>query len=84
MAGADAAQKVFDAKRDNLRTQFLALLDGKASVEMTDKMRASIKTNYAAVLGLQAKYRVEALQDDAFRAKLEKLGNDYTNLIKAQ
>jgi outer membrane murein-binding lipoprotein Lpp len=83
-AGADAAQKLFDAKRAELRAQFEDLVKGKASTTAADKLTASIKANVAAVLGLQSKYRLEGQSDEAFRTKLEKLGKDYLDMLKTE
>jgi hypothetical protein len=83
-AGADAAQKVLDAKKDDLRKQYVALIEGKASPEMSEKVTASIKTNVATVVGLWDKYRLEASNDPKMRDKLQKLSDDYLAMLKTQ
>lgn len=83
-AGADAAQKVLDAKKADLREQYLALIEGKASPEMFEKVSTSIKTNVATVVGLWDKYRLEASNDPKMRDKLQKLSDDYLAMLKTQ
>jgi hypothetical protein len=83
-AGTDAAQKALDAKKDDLRKQYVALIDGKASPEMFEKTSASIKTNVATVVGLWDKYRLEASNDPKMRDKLQKLSDDYLAMLKTQ
>lgn len=84
VAGVDAARGVFNAKKDGLKEQLAKIRTGNATPEMATKLTESIKQNVAAVIGLQTKYRVDALNDEAFRTKLESLGNDYVDLFKAQ
>lgn len=83
-AGADSAQKILDAKKDDLRKQYLELLDGKASPEMFEKTSASIKTNVSTIVGLWDKYRLEASNDTKMRDKLQKLSDDYLAMLKTQ
>jgi hypothetical protein len=84
VAGVDTARGVFNAKKDGLKEQLAKIRTGNASQEMATKLTESIKGNVAAVIGLQTKHRVDALNDEAFRTKLEALGNDYVDLFKAQ
>ena len=84
VAGVDAARSVFNARKDGLKEQLARIRTGNASQEMATKLTESIKGNVATVIGLQSKHRVDALNDEAFRTKLEALGNDYVDLFKAQ
>lgn len=83
-AGVDAAQKILDAKKGDIKSQIDALKTARASTEMTEKLTTSVKNNLSAVVGLQSKYIQESMNNPAFKEKLEKLGKDYVDMLKMQ
>ncbi|MEO6392934.1 MAG: hypothetical protein ABIP75_13885 [Pyrinomonadaceae bacterium] len=83
-AGVDAAQKIFDAKKGDIKSQLDALKTARASTEMTEKLTTSVKNNVTAVLGLQSKYIQESMNNPGFKEKLDKLGKDYVDMLKMQ
>ena len=83
-AGVDDAQKYLDSKKADLTakmTTLKAIRGYQVSAETKAKMTKSIIDDLTRVGSLQAKY-MSASRDKAFKAKLDKLIKDYTDLIK--
>ena len=83
-AGVDDAQKYLDSKKADLTAKMTTLkgIRGyQVSAETKAKMTKSIIDDLTRVGSLQAKY-MSASRDKAFKAKLDKLIKDYTDLIK--
>lgn len=83
-AGVDAAQKILDGKKGDIKSQLDALKTARASTEMTEKLTTSVKNNVSSVLGLQSKYIQESMNNPGFKEKLDKLGKDYVDMLKMQ
>jgi hypothetical protein len=83
-AGVDEAQKYLDASGPALSGKLASLKTVRGfqiSAETKKKLEARFLANATAVAGLQIEYAMQAARDDGFRARLEKLANDYTNLV---
>ena len=83
-AGVDDAQRYLDSKKADLTakmTTLKAIRGYQASAETKAKMIKSIFDDATRVGSLKVKY-MSASRDKAFKAKLDKLIKDYTDLIK--
>lgn len=86
-AGVDEAQKLMDARRDEMAAKLARLREVRGgevsnSEETRHKMLESVTNNIMSVAGLQIKYMTQSMQDPAFKAKLDKLVGDYRALFK--
>ena len=84
-AGVDDAQKYFDSKKADLTAKMTTLKSIRgyqASEETKQKMTKSVFDDVTRVAGLQVKYMRTSIGDKAFKAKLDKLIKDYTDLFK--
>jgi hypothetical protein len=85
-AGVDDAQKYFDSRKADIQAK-LAGLKGvrnfQVSEETRKKMMEQLTDDVMSVAKLQIKYVGQSMRDPAFKAKLEKLVNDYQNLLKS-
>jgi hypothetical protein len=84
-AGVDEAQKLLDSRKAELQSK----LDGikgvrgfQVSKETMEKMTNDLVDSGTKVASLQMKYMQQSIADPAFKAKLEKLVDDYTGLLK--
>jgi hypothetical protein len=83
-AGVDAAQKYLDTNRADLQAKLAGIktLRGfQVSEEMRKKLEAGFMSNATAVASLQLDYVGQAALDKDFSARLEKLVNDYKNVV---
>ena len=83
-AGVDDAQKYFDSRRAEIAATMNTLknLSGnQVSHETKQKMKASLVDDASRVGNLQIRYVSYSLNDPAFKAKLDKLVNDYQTLL---
>jgi Tfp pilus assembly protein PilP len=85
-AGVDDAQKYFDSRKAEIQAK-LADLKGvrnfQVSEETRKKMMEQLTDDVMSIAKLQIKYVGQSMRDPAFKAKLEKLVNDYQNLLKS-
>ena len=84
-SGVDAAQKYLDEKKTELRAKWDSIKTVKnfqVSAETKKRMEDDLKKNLLSVYGLQNKYLDEAIKDPAFKAKMNKLVNDYKDLYE--
>ena len=82
--GVDEALKLLEARGAATRAKLAALKDvrGYQVNEATKKRMGEVVTKAATqVMGLQMKHMGRMIRDSAFKAKLEKLGNDYNKLL---
>jgi predicted secreted protein len=84
-AGVDDAQKYFDSRKGDIESK-LSDLKGvrnfQVSEETRKKMTEQLTEDVMSVAKLQIKYIGNSMKDPAFKAKLEKLVNDYQSLLK--
>lgn len=83
-AGVDEAQKYMDSKKSELKPKLdamKALRGFEVSDETMKSIQANVTKNVASVAGLRIKYVNRAMSDAAFKTKLEKLVNDYTQML---
>lgn len=83
-AGVDAAQKYLDANRAGLQEKLAGIktLRGfQVSEETRKKLEAGFMGNATTVAGLQLEYVSQAAMDKDFSARLEKLVNDYRDVV---
>lgn len=83
-AGIDAAQKYLDDNKAQLRQKLAAIKSVKnfqISEDTKKKMEASFVKNATAVASLGIQSAVLAATDAGFRTKLEKLMNDYKDML---
>jgi hypothetical protein len=83
-AGVNAAQTYLDANRGSLQEKLAGIktLRGfQVSEETRKKLEAGFMNNATAVAGLQLDYVSQAALDKDFSARLEKLVNDYKNVV---
>jgi hypothetical protein len=83
-AGVDEAQKYLDASGPALKGKLASLKTIRGfqiSAETKQKLEAGFMANATAVAALQIEYALQAARDDGFRQRLEKLANDYRNLV---
>ena len=83
-AGIDSAQKYLDDNKAQLRTKLEAIKSVKnfqVSEETKKKIEASFMANASAVVDLEVQYVALAATDAQFRTKVEKLVNDYKDVL---
>ena len=83
-AGVDDAQKYFDSRRAEIAVNMntLKLLNGnQVSDETKKRIKASLVDDASRVGNLQVKYVSYSISNPAFKAKLDKLVNDYQALL---
>ena len=82
--GIDAAQKYLDDNKTQLKQKLEAIKTVKnfqVSEETKKKIEASFMSNASAVVSLEVEYVALAATDSAFRGKVEKLVNDYKDVL---
>ena len=83
-AGVQAAQAYLDANKGRIREQLAALKTVKnfqLSEETRKKIESSFTNGATAVAGLQLEYVTQMATDAAFRSALEKLVQDYRDVV---
>lgn len=83
-SGLDEAQKYMESKKSEIKPKLDAIktLRGfEVSDEIKKSMQESVSRNVASIAGLRIKYVSRSVSDAAFKNKLEKLVNDYTQMI---
>jgi hypothetical protein len=83
-AGVDRAQKLLGEKGPEIRRKMASIRDVRgfqASQETKKRLASSLTSNVTKVMGLQMTYMGRMVSSPAFKAKLEKLGNDYNALL---
>jgi hypothetical protein len=83
-AGIDAAQKYLDDNKTQLKKKLEAIKTVKnfqVSEETKKKIEASFMSNASAVVSLEVEYVALAATDSAFRGKVERLVNDYKDVL---
>ena len=83
-AGVDEAQKYLDAHKDDLKAKINSLKELRGyqvSDDTMKKMKESVTEDAMSVAKLQIKYMQQSIRDPAFKAKLDKLLNDYQSLL---
>ncbi|MEW6130009.1 MAG: hypothetical protein AB1757_23440 [Acidobacteriota bacterium] len=84
--GIDAAQQFLDSKKSDLKKRLdeLKSLRGFQMSDATKKtLTESFTKNATQVMSLQIKYVSRSVKDSNYKAKLEKLINDYRTLLTA-
>jgi hypothetical protein len=83
-SGVDAAQKYLDDNKAQLRTKLEGVRTVKnfqISEETKKKMQSRFTADASAVIQLEVQYVALAATDAQFRAKVEKLVNDYKDVL---
>ena len=84
--GVDDAQQHMDSRKREIKikTAYLARARGiEVGDETERKMIEVVRRNQMTVIGLQSDYMSLSMSDPAFKAKLDKLVNDYLELFQA-
>lgn len=84
-AGVDSAQQYLDGKRAELRARWESIKSVKnfqVSDETRKRMEEDLKKNMLSIYGLQSRYMNESIKDPGFKARLDKLIEDYKNLYE--
>ncbi|HEX7174698.1 MAG TPA: hypothetical protein VF240_05385 [Pyrinomonadaceae bacterium] len=84
-AGVDEAQKLMDSRKADLQAKMGSLKNVRGyqvSKETQQKMTDTLTKDAMNVAGLQVKYVSVSMRDPAFKAKIEKLVKDYTEIFK--
>lgn len=84
-AGVDEAQKLMDSRKADLQAKMNSLKGVRGyqvSKETQQKMTDTLTKDAMNVAGLQVKYVSVSMRDPAFKAKIEKLVKDYTEIFK--
>lgn len=85
-AGVDEAQKLMDSRKAELRTKVALIKDVKGfqvSQETRRRITDTLARDAVSVAGLRIKYLGASAKDPAFRAKLDRLVNDYAQVLQA-
>jgi hypothetical protein len=84
-AGVDEAQKYLDSKKTDIKAKLESVKGVRGfqvSKETMEQLTTEMVQNGTKVANLQVKYVSQSMRDPAFKAKLEKLINDYTDLLR--
>ncbi|HEX5708158.1 MAG TPA: hypothetical protein VFX96_12725 [Pyrinomonadaceae bacterium] len=82
--GVDEAQRHLDARRAEMAAKMNSIKDvreAQLSEETRKRLMERVTENVMSVSGLQIEYMDESLRDPAFKAKIEKLTQDYQTLF---
>lgn len=85
-AGPDAAQQLLATKGGDLKKKIDAIKSVRGfqiSSATKQTMTAGFSKNVMAVVSLQIKHMQRSVRDPHYKAKLDKLINDYKNLLVA-
>lgn len=83
-AGVDEAQKFLDARGPEIRAKMNSIKnvrEAQLKEETRKRLMERVTENVMSVSGLQIEYMDDSLRDPAFKAKLEKLTQDYQTLF---
>jgi hypothetical protein len=83
-AGVDRALELIAEKGPDIRRKMASIKDVRgfqASDATKKRLASSLTSNVTKVMGLQMTYMGRMVSSPAFKAKLEKLGNDYNALL---
>lgn len=84
-AGVDEAQKFMDSRKADLAPKVASIRDPRglqAGDDTRKKLLEGVTNNVLRVSGLQIKYLDNSMRDPVFKAKLDRLVNDYHSLLK--
>jgi hypothetical protein len=84
-SGLMEAQKYFDAQKADIKKKFDSIKDIRGfqiSEETKKKMEDGITKNVTSIASLQITYMSRTIDDKKFETGLEKLINDYQNMLK--
>ncbi|HEY0544061.1 MAG TPA: hypothetical protein VGC91_01595 [Pyrinomonadaceae bacterium] len=87
VAGVDEAQKLFDARKPDLKAKWEGIKGARGfqvSEDTKKKMVDSYTQDYTAIKSLEIKHMSVSLQDEAFKSKLEKLVKDWEDTFKIE
>jgi hypothetical protein len=82
--GIDAAQQFLDSKKNNLKEKLDVVREARGfqvSEETKKTMTESFTKNITSVASLQIKYVSRSVRDPNYKAKMEKLVNDYRKML---
>ena len=83
-AGVDEAQRFLEARGPDMRARMNSIKDvreAQLKEETRKRLMERVTDNVMSVSGLQIEYMDESLRDPAFKAKIEKLSQDYHALL---
>lgn len=83
-AGVEEAQKFLDARGPEIKAKMNSIKDVREAQlreETRKRLMERVTENVMSVSGLQIEYMDESLRDPAFKAKIEKLTQDYQTLF---
>ena len=83
--GVDEAQKLMDSRKADLQAKMNSLKGVRGyqvSKETQQKMSDTLTKDVMSVASLPAKYISVSMRDPAFKAKMDKLVKDYTEIFK--
>lgn len=87
VAGVDDAQKYFDSKKADLKSKWDGI-KGARGFQVSDdtkkKMAESFTNDYTDIKTLEIKHMSVAMEDAAFKTKLEKLVKDWEDTFKIE
>lgn len=86
-AGVDEAQKLMDSRKAEMQAKLNSVKDVRGfqvDKETQQKMVNTLMEDAKKVAGLQIKYMNVSMRDPAFKAKLDKLIKDYTEVFRLQ
>ncbi len=86
-AGVDAAQKHFDSKKADLKAKWDGIKGARGfqvGEDTKKKMAESYTGDYTTIKTLEIKHMSAAMQDNAFKTKLEKLVKDWEDTFKIE
>jgi hypothetical protein len=82
--GIDAAQQFLDSKKGDLNRKLATVREARGfqvSDATKKTMTDSFTKNITAVASLQIKYVTRSVKDPVYKSKIEKLVNDYRDLL---
>ncbi len=78
--GVDEAQRYLDSRSEEIKVKIDALRKIN-DAQLSEAMRGRKMEGLMSVNGLQIKFMTKAMNDPAFKSKLERLLNDYRALV---
>lgn len=82
--GIDAAQQFLDSKKNDLMNKLVVVREARGfqvSGETKKTLTESFTKNITSVASLQIKYVGRSVRDPGYKSKIEKLVNDYRQLL---
>jgi ABC-type uncharacterized transport system auxiliary subunit len=83
-AGVDDAQKFLDSRKADMKAKIDSIKELRGyqvSEDTMKKLKESVTDDAMSIAKLQIKYMQQTARDPAFKAKLDKLINDYQALL---